>query len=279
MNRLLDAFWRAAAYCLHPRVIVLSLAPLLLAGGMTLALGYFFWEPAVAGMRATLEGWALIEALLKWLEGLGGSGLRALIAPLVIVALALPVIVVLSLLLVALFMAPALVALVAKRRFADLEARRGAALWQSVLWSLGCTLLALLALVLSIPLWFVPPLVLIVPPLIWGWLTYRVMAFDVLAEHASVDERRTILREHRWPLLAIGVITGYLGAAPTLLWALGAAALIFAPLLVLVSVWLYTLVFAFAALWFAHYALAALQQLRSTNRPLAIQPIEALPQP
>jgi hypothetical protein len=279
MNRLLDAFWRAAAYCLHPRVIVLSLAPLLLAGGMTLALGYFFWEPAVAGMRATLEGWALIEALLKWLEGLGGSGLRALIAPLVIVALALPVIVVLSLLLVALFMAPALVALVAKRRFADLEARRGAALWQSVLWSLGCTLLALLALVLSIPLWFVPPLVLIVPPLIWGWLTYRVMAFDVLAEHASVDERRTILREHRWPLLAIGVITGYLGAAPTLLWALGAAALIFAPLLVLVSVWLYTLVFAFAALWFAHYALAALQQLRNTNRPLAIQPIEALPQP
>jgi hypothetical protein len=260
-------------------VIVLSLAPLLLAGGMTLALGYFFWEPAVAGMRATLEGWALIDALLKWLEGLGGSGLRALIAPLVIVALALPVIVVLSLLLVALFMAPALVALVAKRRFADLEPRRGAALWQSVLWSLGCTLLALLALVLSIPLWFVPPLVLIVPPLIWGWLTYRVMAFDVLAEHASVDERRTILREHRWPLLAIGVITGYLGAAPTLLWALGAAALIFAPLLVLVSVWAYTLVFAFAALWFAHYALAALQQLRSTNRPLAIQPIEALPQP
>ena len=279
MNRLLDAFWRAAAYCLHPRVIVLSLAPLLLAGGMTLAIGHFFWEPAVAGMRATLEGWALIDALLTWLEGLGGSGLRALIAPLVIVALALPVIVVLSLLLVALFMAPALVALVAKRRFADLEARRGAALWQSVLWSLGCTLLALLALLLSIPLWFVPPLVLIVPPLIWGWLTYRVMAFDVLAEHASVDERRTILREHRWPLLAIGVIAGYLGAAPTLLWALGAAALIFAPLLVLVSVWLYTLVFAFAALWFAHYALAALQQLRSTNRPLAIQPIEALPQP
>jgi len=28
-------------------------------------------------------------------------------------------------------------------------------------------------------------------------------------------------------------------------------------------VWLYTLVFAFAALWFAHYALAALQQLRA----------------
>jgi hypothetical protein len=282
VNPLLDAFWRAAAYCLHPRVIALSLAPLVLAGGLTLALGYFFWEPAVAAVRSTLDGWSLIDALLKWLEAHGAGGLRALIAPLVIVALALPAIVVLSLLMVALFMAPALVSLVARRRFADLEARRGAALWQSVLWSLGCTLVALLALALSIPLWFVPPLVLVLPPLIWGWLTCRVMAFDVLAEHASVDERRTILREQRWPLLAIGVVCGYLGAAPTLLWAAGAATLIFAPLIVLVSVWLYTLVFAFAALWFAHFALAALQRLRAAAvpaTPVPLQTIEALPQP
>ena len=263
MNALLDAFWRAAAYCLHPRVIALSLAPLLLAGSLTLALSYYYWEPAVAGVRTLLEGWVLIDTLLKWLEAVGAGGLRALIGPLVIVALALPVVVVLSLLMVALLMLPALVSLVVKRRFLGLEAKRGAALWQSVLWSLGCTCVALLALGLSMPLWFVPPLVLILPPLIWGWLTCRVMAFDVLAEHASADERRAILHQHRWPLMAIGVVCGYLGAAPTLLWALGAAALVLAPLLVLVSVWLYTLVFAFAALWFAHYALAALQQLRA----------------
>jgi hypothetical protein len=277
LKALLDAFWRAAAYCLHPRVIVLSLAPLLLAGGATLALGWFFWEPAVAGVRATLEGWSLIEAFLKWLESLGGTGLRTLLAPLIVVALVLPLIVVLSLLMVALFMAPALVSLVAKRRFADLERKRGASLSQALLWSLGCTLVAIVALVLSIPLWFVPPLILLVPPLIWGWLTCRVMAFDALAEHASAAERRQVLREQRWPLLAIGVVCGYLGAAPTLLWAVGAATLIFAPLLVLVSVWLYTLVFAFAALWFAHYALAALQQLRraAPTTPI-VQTIEAL---
>ena len=281
MKALLDAFWRAAAYCLHPRVILLSLAPLLLAGGLTLALGWFFWEPAVAGVRATLEGWSLIEAFLKWLESLGGTGLRTLLAPLIVVALVLPLIVVLSLLMVALLMAPALVSLVAKRRFADLERQRGASLSQAVLWSLGCTLVAIVALVLSIPLWFVPPLILLLPPLIWGWLTCRVMAFDALAEHASAAERRQVLRERRWPLLAIGVVCGYLGAAPTLLWAVGAATLIFAPLLVLVSVWLYTLVFAFAALWFAHYALAALQQLRrasseSSTAPI-VQPTVALP--
>ena len=277
MNPVLDAFWRAAAYCLLPRVIVLSLAPLLLAGGATLALSYFFWEPAVAGVRALLDGWALIDTLLKSLEAVGAGGLRTLIGPLVVVALAVPVIMVLSLLLVALLMLPALVTLVTKRRFAQLEARHGAAFWQSALWSLSCTAVALLALGLSVPLWFVPPLVLILPPLIWGWLTCRVMAFDVLAEHASADERRAVLRQHRWPLLAIGVVCGYLGAAPTLLWALSAATLVLAPLLVLVSVWLYTLVFAFAALWFSHYALAALHQLRAATPAPVATTIEALP--
>lgn len=262
MNSVLDAFWRAAAYCLLPRVIVLSLAPLLIAGGVTFAVSYFFWEPAVAGMRALLEGWALIDTLLDWLEGVGAGGLRTLLGPLVVVVLALPVIMALSLLLVALTMVPALVTLVIARRFPQLEARQGAAFWQSALWSLACTGAALLALVLTLPLWFVPPLALVVPPLIWGWLTCRVMAFDVLAEHASAEERRAILRKHRWPLLAIGVVCGYVGAAPALLWALGAATLVLAPLLVLLSVWLNTLIFAFAALWFAHYALALLHQSR-----------------
>jgi hypothetical protein len=89
-----------------------------------------------------------------------------------------------------------------------------------------------------------------------------VLSYDVLAVHASAAERRQIIHEQRWPLLAMGVVSGYLGAAPSLLWAVSAATLIFAPVLVLVSVWLYTLVFAFAACWFAHFALAELQRLR-----------------
>lgn len=43
---------------------------------------------------------------------------------------------------------------------------------------------------LTLPLWLIPPLALLLPPLILGWLTYRVMAHDVLAEHADAAERR-----------------------------------------------------------------------------------------
>jgi hypothetical protein len=117
-------------------------------------------------------------------------------------------------------------------------------------------------MVVSLPLWLIPPLILVLPPLIWGWLTYRVMAFDALADHASGDERRRIFRGHRTWLLLMGVATGYLGAAPSIVWASGwffAAAF---PVLIPVAIWIYTLVFAFSSLWFAHYGLGALDQLR-----------------
>jgi hypothetical protein len=269
-RRLLDAFWRATAYCLHPKVMVLSLAPLAIVGGAAALLGYFFWEPAVASVRATLEDWTLLAIFFSWLDAIGATGFHSVIAPLVIVALAVPVFVIASLIVVAWLMTPALVRLIAGRRFPHLERRQGGGFWQSLVWSLACTLAALAALIVSIPLWFVPPLVLLVPPVIWGWLTYRVFAFDVLALHASSDERRRLVAENRWALFGMGVVCGYLGAAPSLLWAVSAFALVFAPVLIVVSVWLYTLIFAFSALWFGHFLLAALRDLRlAENSPLA----------
>ena len=272
MRHLLDSFWRAGAYCLHPKVIGLSLLPLLVGIALTLGLGWLYWEAAVAGVRATLETWSLVDAALKWVESMVGSSFRTVLAPLLVVALAAPVIVVLSVLLVAWLMTPSIVNLVAVRRFPALERKRGAGFAVSIAWSLGCTLLALVALVISMPLWFVPPLVLVVPPLIWGWLNYRVMSFDVLADHASADERRQIMRTQRLPLLGIGVVSGFLGAAPSLLWAASALTLVFAPLLIVVSVWLYTLVFGFSALWFTHFALRALAELRGQSASVDREP-------
>jgi hypothetical protein len=158
----------------------------------------------------------------------------------------------------------------------------------SVIWSLGSTLLAAVALVVSMPLWLVPPLILVLPPLIWGWLTYRVMTFDALADHASKDERREIIRRTR-RLLGIGIVTGYLGAAPSMVWASGALFAAAFVILVPVAIWIYTLVFAFSSLWFTHYCLAALEKLRATSgqpacaglhlEPLALNGMNPAPTP
>lgn len=271
MASLFDSFWRSVVYCMHPRVIVLSLLPLLLMGALALGLSHFYWETTVDAVGGWLESWVLLGSISNWLSGMGLGDVKAYVAPLLVVAGVTPFIVITSLLVVALLMTPALVSLVAQRRFNTLERKKGGSFIVSLAWSLGSTVVAFAALLASVPLWLIPPLVLILPPLIWGWLTYRVMAFDALAEHASHSERVEIFRRHRMSLLGIGIFSGYLGAAPAIVWASGvifvAAFFVMIPL----AIWIYTLVFAFSSLWFAHYCLAALERLRAeaaTDLPL-----------
>ncbi len=271
---MLDAGWRALAYCLMPQVIWLSLLPLLLAVTVLGGLAWWGWGDGVAWVRALLDGWSVSQHVLSALDNWGLSQLRMAVAPLVLVLVVIPLVVVMCLLLVAALMTPALVKLVVRRRFPALQSRQQASVWLSLWWSLRATVLALLALVLSLPLWLVPPLAVVLPPLIWGWLTYRVLVFDTLADWATPQEREQLLRTHRPTLLTMGVIAGYLGAAPAALWALGVLALALAPFILLLSVWIYTLVFAFAALWFAHFLLPALSALRaeaSSPEPLTPQ--------
>lgn len=273
MHLFLDSFWRALAYCVRPRVIALSFLPLILMLALSLGLGYFFWDSALDSVRTMLEESTTVSAMLGWLDGIGAGGVRSVLAPLIVIFTVSPVLVLLALIAVATLMTPALVSLVAERRFPDLERKEGGSFLASLFWSLGSTVLALLALLASTPLWLVPPLVLILPPLIWGWLTYRVMAYDVLAAHASKPERVEIFRRHRTWLLGIGVVTGFMGAAPSVLWASGVLFAVAFFILMPLAIWIYTLVFAFSALWFTHFGLAALQRLRAqTQFPLRPQP-------
>ena len=201
---------------MHPRVIALSLLPLILMVGLALGLSHFYWEASVEAVSLWLESLGLLGSFWNWLAGIGLADVKAYVAPLLVVTGITPLIVITALLLVAVLITPALVSLVAQRRFSALERKKGGSFLLSLTWSLGSTVVACAALLASVPLWLIPPLVLILPPLIWGWLTYRVMAFDALAEHASRSERIEIFRRHRMSLLGIGVLSGYLGAAPAI---------------------------------------------------------------
>ena len=70
-------------------------------------------------------------------------------------------------------------------------------------------------------------------------------------------------------LLGIGVLSGYLGAAPAIVWASGVLFATAFFVLIPLAIWIYTLVFAFSSLWFAHFCLAALQALRAERAQAA----------
>ena len=114
MPLFLDSFWRAAAYCLHPRVILLSLLPLVIMLAVSAALGYFFWGAAVASIATWLDASSIWAVVSGWLVQLGGGNVRGIMAPLLLVLAVTPLVVVGALLLVALLMTPAVLRLVAE---------------------------------------------------------------------------------------------------------------------------------------------------------------------
>lgn len=273
MKLLIDSFWRSAMYCLYPRVIVLSVLPLVLIVALSWLLGYFYWDTAVTFVRAWLDASSWLAVVWRWLEGVGLPDLKTVVAPLLVIFSFTPLVVVACLLAVSFLMTPALTRMVAERRFVGLQRKQGGSLVASLSWTFFSMVLALGALVLTLPMWLVPPLALLLPALIWGWLTYRVMAFDVLAEFASAPERQTLMARHRMSFLSMGMITGLLGAAPSLVWASGALFAAAFVILVPVAIWIYTLVFAFSSLWFAHFGLAALHALREEPRSAAVDEV------
>lgn len=261
MPLIFDAFWRAVLDCLRGKVIAWSLFPLLLVAAMAVAVGVFWWDGAVLAVQRWLEGATWLQWLWSWM-GSNHAAASAVAAAVVVVLGVSPVLILLALAVISMAMTPQMVALVAQRRFPHLARKHGGNWLASAVWTLGATAVALLALLVSVPLWLVPPLIVVLPPLIGGWLTYRVMTFDALAEHASKQERQAIFAQHRYRLMLMGVICGYVAAAPSLVWVSGVVFVAAFWVLIPLAVWIYALVLAFSSLWFAHYALAALEALR-----------------
>jgi hypothetical protein len=224
---------------------------------------WFSWQTLIGATRSWLEGWSFTLTLYHLFDWLGFSTLHAAIAPFMVIAMTIPLIVVTVLLLIATLSMPAVIRFLSARQFPSLEMRRGGTWYGSLGQALWTTLVCLVLLIVTLPLWLVPPFFALIPPLLWGWLTYRVMSYDALALHATRDERRALVRRFRLPLLLIGIASGLLGSLPTLLWASSVWLIVLFPVVTAVTIWIYAFILVFSALWFGYYCLRALQRMRA----------------
>lgn len=274
MKLVLDSLWRALVDCVQWRIVLLTLLPLVLTLLITGLLAWGYWDVASGAMATWLDGSRTMSFLWGWAVPEGSAGFGSYLAPMMLVLLGLPIIILLALLLVSIWVTPAVLKHVVRRRFVSLVPVGQVSWVRPMIWSAAQTALALLVLLLSMPLWLVPPLILVIPPLVWGWLTYRILSHDALQGYASQTERRALVREHRLPLLAMGIASACLGVAPTIVFASAALFVIGFAILIPVGIWIYTLVFTFSALWFTHYCLSALA-CRRTARAAEALPGEA----
>ena len=262
MRPVLIAFGRALLSQLHFRMLLLTVLPFVFSMAIWGVALYFGLQPIfewVANYFAGNDGFRISGSVLAWF-GLGA--LKTVVVPLIAMWVLLPLMILTALIFIGAIAMPVIVKHVAGRHYPELEARRGGSFFGSLWVSASSFFVFAVLWIVSLPFAAIPPLGFVIHLALWGWLTYRVLAYDALADYADAQERKDILRTHRWPLLLIGAITGALGAAPTLLWLGGALTLYMLPLLAGMSIWLYLLVFIFTGLWFEHYCLEALARYR-----------------
>lgn len=248
---------------MHPKMLWLSLRPFLIVSILWGCLIWLTWTPALE----MLGNFLTTSIFTSWIqEGLiwaGFENARAWIAPLFFVMMLIPLISISLLVFIAFTTVPAIVNRVSRQTaYQSLDRKKGGGLFGSFVYTIWSALICLALIMLTLPVWWIPPLVAVLPPLLWGWLTMRLMSYDVLAQHASPEERDILLEKYRWPLLSMGIISGMLGAVPTFFWATSALALVLFPIVSFVALWVYSVIFVFAALWFTHFLLDALKELR-----------------
>ncbi|MDQ2820745.1 MAG: EI24 domain-containing protein [Pseudomonadota bacterium] len=259
--------WRRAVRAQFGRkMLLLSALPLIMSVVLWGAALFFGLQPLIDSVQTIFTDYGWFDASAGVMNSFGLGMLKTLVVPLVAMLLLLPLMICTSLLFMGVAAMPAIGRHVGQHHFPDLEKKHGGSLLGSVGVNLSAVVVFCVLWLLTLPLYFVAPLALLVHALLWGVLTARVMSYDALADYASPDERRALRQRHRRALLFIGTVSGAAGALPGVAWVGGALlSVVLFPLLAILSLWLYLVIFIFTGLWFQYYCLHALAVLRAEN--------------
>ncbi len=263
MRAVINAYGRALLSQFHGKILLLSIVPFILSVALWALLLGFGLQPLLDWLHGHFVEFEMYRVTTDWLVSIGLGGLRSIVVPLFALLLLLPLMIVTAMIFIGVAAMPFIVRHVGGRHFPQLEKKRGGSILGSVVKALGAFGIFVVAWLFILPMYIFPPLAGLATVLLWGWLTSRVMSYDALADYASAEELDQLQREHRWQLMAIGVVSGLAGSLPALVWVGGAAAAIaFFPILLAASIWVYIVIFIFTGLWFEYYCLQALAQLR-----------------
>lgn len=240
MPEILTAFGRSVISQFHPKMLLLLVAPVLLAIVFWVVTALWLWTPITASLHGWLFDGGWLAALASWFASLGLPGFSRWTVALLSFLIVVPVQFGLAFVLVAVVVMPVVIHHLGHGAYRDVTRAGSFAVLPSLWNAVSSTVVFVLGYLVTLPLWLIPPLALIIPWLWWSWLTARLMRFDSLAEHADVGESRRLIATHR---------RGYFGLAMLVM------LLNYIPPLFLVTPVL-------SALAFAHYSLALLRRDR-----------------
>lgn len=240
MNDVIKAYGSAFRSLSHPRMLALTIWPMLIALALWIGLAWWYWDNWSQWLGAAITGsyageW-LSQHTLDWLVHYS-----ALLMLLIMIA---PMILVTAVLIAAVVEMPLIVDFVSTREYPTLEKLHGG----TVLGSLGNALVALTVFaslwIVTLPLWLTGVLAPVLAIALSAYLNQRLFRYDALSDHASAEEYRIILESSGRRMYVLGALLGVL---------------YFVPLLNL-------LVPVLSGLAFTHFGLARLAELRRGGR-------------
>ncbi len=237
MENLFKALANALLSLFHPKILGLTLLPVLLAFVFWGGISWWFWQDWVVGVGHLLAQTPLDEFLMRheihWLA--------ASVTTVLLILLLFPVVLVTALLVTSVLAMPVMVKYVGESGYPRLEQKRGGTVLGS-LWNASvATVIFILLWLVTLPLWLFGLPAVILPVLLSAYLSQRLFRYDALAEHASPKEFEQILERSGIRLYGLGAIL---------------ALTQFVPLLNLFSP-------VYIGLAYIHFCLGELQQLRS----------------
>ena len=212
MEQILDALGRAFNSLLHPKMLVLTLWPMLLSLLFWLGVCWLFWGSWQGHLQQLSAAYGIETHLMQW----GFVWLAHWLVMGLLISMLLPAIYVTALIFAAIFAMPVIVKFVSARDYPDLEMKHGGSFAGGVWHALAAGLLYLLLWIVTLPLWLIPFGALVVPTLLSAWLNRRLFSYDALSEHASEEEYVAVQNAAGGRLFVMGALLGFVHLIPIL---------------------------------------------------------------
>ncbi len=237
MHDVLHAFGNAFRSVLHPRMLALTIWPMLFALVLWIGLAWWHWDSWSQWLSAVVAGTDSVQ----WLSQRTLALLVHYSALLLLFTLLAPVILITAVLIAAVLQMPLIVKFVAARDYPALEQRHGGTVAGSIVNALVAVLVFAGLWIVSLPLWLTGFLAPVLPILLSAYLNQRLFRYDALSDHASAAEFQAILEASWGRMYVLGAMLGLLYFVPLLN--------LLAPVL--------------SGLAFAHFGLARLREMRA----------------
>jgi hypothetical protein len=245
MEKIVRALKQAAESCLDLRILALLFVPfflaLIIAVILFFALGSMWLTMFSSGLQHSALGEYLSQ---KWQLAGTVSSVSYFVTLLLMALLVLPVSYLLSIIIVSIALMPMILKILDEKGFSVLQKKHGGTLIGNVWNTVKASVIYLILLVVTLPMWIFPGFALCLPILFGSYLNKKVFVYDVLEDYASLEEMQMIEKQHRASLYGLGIILGTLNYLPLT----------------------FVVMPVFAGLAYSYFCLNALKELRD-NRP------------